>query len=294
MTEILVLSDIHANLEALQAVLDHAQQTHGTPDQIWCLGDIVGYGPDPGPCIEMLRSGHPLTQGVRLHCVKGNHDAGTLSFRGRSRSDVAGEAEVKQGWQWAAQALNPDQLQFLEQLPDHFVPPEVAQSVLLVHASPAPEGRMEDYLYIPTDIEAKIDMLEQRLCFFGHTHLACYFVCDTVRKTTQPHLFQRDQENSIQITLDDTAKVFINPGTVGQPRWGYIDPLSARTSNPIYKGDQRVSYVWVSLNEVTCTLKCHFVSYNYEQTVQKLKNLTPANGFVPPERWRNRLTKGLR
>jgi predicted phosphodiesterase len=294
MTEILVLSDIHANLEALQAVLDHAQNTHGNPDQIWCLGDIVGYGPDPGPCIDMLRGGHTLTQGVRFHCVKGNHDDGTLSYRGRSRADVAGEAEVQQGWQWTAQALSAEHLEFLEQLPDYFVPPEVPHPVLLVHASPAPNGRLNEYLQVPADVEARIDMLEEQICFFGHTHLACYFVCDTQRKTAQPRLLQRDQESSIEIPLNATVKLFVNPGTVGQPRWGYIDPVSAAGSNPSYQGDQRVSYVWLTLHETGCTMQCHFISYDFTTTVGKLRNLNAANGFKPPERWENRLTKGLR
>lgn len=296
MTEILVLSDIHANLEALQAVLDHAQTKHGSPDQIWCLGDIVGYGPDPGPCIDLLRGGHNLTQGVRLCCVMGNHDAGTLDYSSKSRSDVENESDVKQGWHWTAQVLRSEHKQFLTQLPDHFIPPEVSPSVLLVHASPASErsGRLEAYLQIPTDIEAKIDAFPERLCLFGHTHLACYFVCDTQRKTAQPRLFQREQENPIQLSLNETVKVFINPGTVGQPRWGFIDPISAATSNPMYQGDSRISYVWLILHPDTCTMQCHFVRYEVDRTVAKLDNLRSADGFRPPDRWKNRLKTGLR
>jgi hypothetical protein len=110
----------------------------------------------------------------------------------------------------------------------------------------------------------------------------------------QPRLFHRDQEEPIDIDLGDTVKVFVNPGTVGQPRWGYIDPVSAATSNPEYRGDQRISYVWLKLHETGCTMQCHFIPYDYHTTVSKLDNLEQTHGFKPPERWKNRLQQGLR
>lgn len=290
-TTILVLADIHANLEALQAVLEHASKTHGKPDQLWCLGDIVGYGPNPNECIALLRDGHPLIQGTRFCCVQGNHDAGVLAARHRSRADVQGMREVDEGWQWTAQALNTENLDFLAQLPDTYSPPELPQPVLLVHASPAtdPLLRLEEYLEVPADIEARIGAFPERFCFFGHTHLACYFVCNTQHKTTQPRLFHRNQKDPIKIPLDERVKVFVNPGTVGQPRWGYIDP----TANE-YRGDQRVSYVWLTLDATSCTMQCHFVAYDVKKVLAKLNKLNPSNGFTPPQRWKDRLTKGLR
>ena len=101
----LIISDVHSNLEALQGVLEDAQRRGGF-DAVWCLGDVVGYGPDPGPCIEMLAE-------QELVCVVGNHDYAALGRMGVEtfNSYAAGAAL------WTREQLESDHVAFLEGLP---------------------------------------------------------------------------------------------------------------------------------------------------------------------------------
>lgn len=107
----LILSDIHANLEALEAVINDAQ-SRGRFDVIWCLGDIVGYGPDPGPCINLIRE-------FKLVAVAGNHDH---TAAGLSESSNFNDA-AKTATAWTSAQLNAEHLAFLTSLP--FVTVEV-------------------------------------------------------------------------------------------------------------------------------------------------------------------------
>ena len=102
----LVLSDIHSNLEAFQAVLDDA----GPVDEVWCLGDVVGYGPDPNACVDLLRSMPHL-------CIAGNHDWATLGKLDlRDFNPDAREANL-----WNRQQLTPENLAYLDALPETLV-----------------------------------------------------------------------------------------------------------------------------------------------------------------------------
>ena len=116
--DILVLSDIHANLTALEAVF----QSAGTVDAVWCLGDVVGYGPDPNECIELLRS-QP-----NLACLMGNHDAAALG-------QIALETfnrEARDSIQWLQSILKPENRDFLKSLPERMT----IEQVTLAHGSP--------------------------------------------------------------------------------------------------------------------------------------------------------------
>jgi predicted phosphodiesterase len=290
MSVLLVISDIHANLEALQAVLDHAQQQHGNPDAVWCLGDLVGYGPDPGGCIDFLRGGHPLTSGRPVRIIKGNHDAGTISA-GDPSYLYPDSADVLASWQWTFQTLNLEQRDFLHTLPQSLVPEEAPQPTLLVHA--APPDDMHKYLALPSDVEASINDLEQRFCFFGHTHLASYFECNPIQRESRPRRLLPDMTDPVVLN-GKQSKYFINPGSVGQPRWGNIipDPMGASSR---YEGVTKASYLWVELTEEACTLWCHYVSYEVSVTIAKLSSLkTQSPSLDVPERWKNRLVSGLR
>lgn len=292
MTNVLVFSDIHANAEALRAVLDHAQRQHGLPDAIWCLGDIMGYGPDPALCLSLLRGGHPLTQAVQPVFVLGNHDLGTLqSSQGRVDDTVS--SSVRQSWAWTAQVLDDEQRAFLANLPDRQVLSDLPQSVLLVHA--APPNDVHTYLRGPTDVEARLANLEQQICFFGHTHLACYFECDRVRYEAKPRLFPWAADEPVVLRAD---RLFINPGSVGQPRWGRLIPKQPHDQSAYpaaYQGVTAASYLWVDLQAATCTVWCHYVAYDFEKTVAKLQALVYQNPpLAVPDRWLTRLRLGLR
>jgi predicted phosphodiesterase len=276
MAKFLVLSDIHANLEALEAVLADAQERYGKPDQLWCLGDIVGYGPDPGPCIDLL-----LAQDLEVISVRGNHDQGTIDARNGNGSATS---EVQQGWQWAASVISERQFAYLNNLPLDKVLTGYSPTVLLVHASP--KDKMHTYLETASDIESNLDDLSQELCFFGHTHLACYFICDPQRKFAQPRLFSHDTPMPVKLPTD--RQVFINPGTVGQPRWGRTDAGGG------YQGEPRVSYIWLTLENNTATITCHYVAYDSETTISKMEALKVSKKCIVPDRWARRLREGLR
>lgn len=290
MTQILVISDVHANLEALQAVFSDAYERHQRPDHIWCLGDLVGYGPNPGLCIDMLRTGPPNMQGVPVICVRGNHDQGVLQAA-HNIVTVAASPQVIASWQWTAAQLSPEQMQFLEHLELSYSFSDQLHSARLVHA--APPDDMDQYLLAARDVESVIETIEERLCLFGHTHLACYFVCDSERREARPYLFPSSMNEPIAI---HNKTVFINPGAVGQPRWGR---LTNWKQNEIgngyprnYSGVSDASYIWLELLPNEVRIWCHYVPYDYETTVRKLNNLAPA--LDVPERWKLRLTEGLR
>lgn len=290
MPNFLILSDIHANLEALQAVFAHAAQHHGRPDRIWCLGDIVGYGPDPGACIDLLRDGTAALPGVGVECIRGNHDEGVLQADS-GIPFVQTFPQVLAGWKWTASVLTPTQKQFVANLPTSRVFTDLPQSVRLVHA--APPDDLDHYLLAAKDVEAALDTFEQRLCFFGHTHLACYFVCSVERREARPRLFPAAMDEPVVLQGE---KLFLNPGAVGQPRWGRLvpwRPADLPTGYPLnYVGAPEARYLWVELQHDAVRVWCRSVAYNYEETIRKLNALAPA--LEVPERWKLRLSEGLR
>jgi diadenosine tetraphosphatase ApaH/serine/threonine PP2A family protein phosphatase len=189
----LVISDIHANITALEAVLEDA----GPTDEVWCLGDLVGYGPDPNICVERIREMPMLT------CLLGNHDVAVIgkmpfeSFNGDARRSLL----------WHKQVLAPDNLDFLRSLP---ASTKVRGEVTLAHGSP----RDPVWEYIINTLSARLnfDHFDTPWCFVGHSHIQCTFWLEE----------QRDR-----ITLDPprigkamplNSRAILNPGSVGQPR----------------------------------------------------------------------------
>ena len=189
---ILIISDIHANLTALDTVIKDAGQF----DAVWCLGDIVGYGPDPNDCVERIRSL------PKLKCILGNHDAATLE-----KIDVSAfNPEARTALEWTQQALSSESLEFLENLPESIT----MGMVTLVHGSP--RQPVWEYLLDTRSATANFEYFETPLCFVGHTHLpVMYYLPDDARmcRLVIP-------ENFTEITL--APRVIINPGSVGQPR----------------------------------------------------------------------------
>jgi diadenosine tetraphosphatase ApaH/serine/threonine PP2A family protein phosphatase len=193
-----IVSDIHGNLEALEAVLSDLEQHR--PASIVCLGDFVGYGASPNECIDRLR---PMIE----HAVAGNHD---LAACGRLKltyfnSNAAAAAS------WTEQALTPGNRTYLEELPFsvHW------RDTLLVHASPA---QPEDWHYVLSPVEAMEEMqaYEEVVCFIGHSHYPGTFdrQNDRVRYTRTP-----------EVRIEKGHRYLVNVGSVGQPRDG--DPRAA-------------------------------------------------------------------
>src|SRR5579875_652372 len=151
---ILVISDIHANLVALEAVLADA----GTVDEIWSLGDIVGYGPKPRECLDLVRSLNPTIS------VVGNHDYAAIG-----RISLADFNPIaRSASQWTATQLDLDHVQYLEGLPLK----QTSGDVTIVHGSP--RFPIWEYVYNARVAAKNFSAFDSELCFLGHTHVSMY------------------------------------------------------------------------------------------------------------------------
>jgi len=190
--KILIISDIHANCTALEAVLNAA----GEVDATWCLGDLVGYGPDPNECIERIRAL------PNLACITGNHDSATIN-----EIDVLSfNPEARLAIQWTQEQLTPDNRIFLTVLPEV----KVMEDVTLVHGSP--RQPVWEYLLDTRTATLNFDFFDTPFCFVGHTHLPVLYVMPE----DVPHARLLIPENTTQLAL--APRVILNPGSVGQPR----------------------------------------------------------------------------
>jgi predicted phosphodiesterase len=192
----LIISDLHSNWEALEAVLEDAR---GHYDQILCLGDLAGYGPDPNRVIDWVRHNVAIV-------IRGNHDRASAGLEDLEWfNPVAREATV-----WTMERLTPANRAYLEGLPRG---PLLIDGFLLAHGSPLDE---DEYLVSLTDARNVFSYLEANIVFFGHTHLQGIFSWvngsyDVIRR---PEPFETD----VRISLDPEGAYLINPGSIGQPR----------------------------------------------------------------------------
>ncbi len=197
---VLVISDIHANLTALEAVLADA----GPVDETWCLGDVVGYGPDPNEVVERLRDLPGLT------CILGNHDVAVLG-----QMDYAVfNTEARKSLLWQKKNVTPANLSYLESLPKEAIN---RANVTLVHGSP----RDPVWEYILNTLVARLNFpaFNTPYCLVGHSHIQCMFQLDPVQDRVSLEVPRPDQLRQL------TPRAILNPGSVGQPR--DRDPRSA-------------------------------------------------------------------
>lgn len=185
-----IISDIHANLEALQSVLKDAR-AKGVK-QFICLGDVVGYNANPSECIDEIRA-------LGCQVIMGNHDAYTVADEIPSVVNRRAKSSIE----WTRENISEEQKGWLKALP---LTRRVG-SFEVVHAS---MNSPEDWNYVVNGIDAILHFHHQEtpLCFFGHTHSPMYFNTEN-RKTN------KDEDH---ITLKDGFDYFINVGSVGQPR----------------------------------------------------------------------------
>ena len=199
----LILSDIHANWEALQAVVEAAQ---GQYQSVLCCGDVVGYGADPNPVAEWTRTHASLT-------VRGNHDR--FCSGAAPIFDVSYLAE--QAAIWTRCQLTEANRDWLGTLPQG---PLDVDGMQVLHGSVRDEDE-----YIGTIEEARQvrQLLKANILFFGHTHRQEIYYCHRsgIRQIPGP----RKRETKLAWTIDERASWLINPGSVGQPRDG--DPRAA-------------------------------------------------------------------
>ena len=199
----LIVSDLHANLEALHAVL---AQSAGGYDRALCCGDLVGYGADPNPVCDW----------VRLNCavaVRGNHDrASTGQDDLEWFNPVARNAAM-----WTLQALTPENAAFIVGLPRG---PVTVETFQVFHGSPYDE---DEYVIAADEAGQAFSYLETRVAFFGHTHVQGGFIWNQSRVETILRMPARNDSQSLPI--DPECAYMINPGSTGQPRDG--DPRAA-------------------------------------------------------------------
>lgn len=189
----LILSDIHANLQALEAVLEAAPPADF--DGVLCLGDLVGYGGDPNAVVERIRDLKPTA------IVRGNHDKVSLGLQEiKSFNYVAREAA-----EWTLDALTPENRAYLAALPKG--PHMVDDAIEIFHGSPEDE---DAYIFDSLDALAALKATERPLALFGHTHVPAAY------RHVKAGLESLDVQGPI--VMAKRAKYLVNPGAVGQPR----------------------------------------------------------------------------
>jgi len=237
-----IISDIHANLEALQAVW--ADITRQGVTEVYCLGDVVGYGPNPRECLEMVMK-------CKV-CLMGNHDQAAL-FDPTDFNPVAERAILWTRAQLEAPIPNRSAMErrweFLAEMPRTYREGEL----LLVHGSP--RNPVNEYIF-PEDVynERKMDALfrlVEHYCFQGHTHVPGLF--------TESCSFLSPEEVDYAYRLDG-RKLLCNVGSVGQPR----------------DGDPRACYVLLDGD----TIHYRRVEYGVEATIKKIQSIPDLDNFL--------------
>ncbi len=196
----LILSDIHGNLEALQAVLAAA----GSYDVFWNLGDVVGYGASPNEVIDLIRPMPEIN-------VRGNHDRVCCGLTsGLGFNPIARAAAT-----WTQKELNPNNLEWLRQLPQGPIRAREAEATC-VHGSPLNE---DQYILSMRDAWAPLQQMPTAVTFFGHTHLQGGFSQKGHDwHEIRPRMLSRNEAESWVMSLPEDTRNLINPGSVGQPR----------------------------------------------------------------------------
>jgi len=196
----LIISDIHSNLEGLEACLEAAR---GKYDEVICLGDLVGYGPDPNAVITRVRQ-------ISREIIRGNHDKACCGL-----SDAAEfNPLAKIGTEWTRAQLTPEHIEFLRALP---VGPKAIDWFEIAHGSPVDE---DDYILGPGQALLVLRSMTVQATLFGHTHYQGGFMIMPVGKFQSIRCQYKDDGEPFKFALEDGGRYLINPGSVGQPRDG--------------------------------------------------------------------------
>jgi len=209
----LILSDIHSNIEALQACLQRGKDAGY--DSVLCCGDLVGYGPNPIEAIDMVRTLNAVT-------IRGNHD------RVASGLDEATQfnPHARRAVYWTRSVLPESHQQYLRDLP--VGPLSITPEAQLVHGAVSDE---DDYIFTEADADENFRLTEKRITFFGHSHFPVVFTSEGAGPSTLATTYEFDEFTAVR--CDGTNKFLINPGSVGQPRDG-----DARASFVIWDEDR--------------------------------------------------------
>lgn len=260
---VLVISDIHANLVALETVFGAAA---GRYDAIWCLGDVVGYGPKPNECVSLIRQYASI-------CVIGNHDWVAVELPGVDFDQF--NTYAKRAMQWTREELTKESRDYLLQLPTVPLHPFTDKSILLTHASP----RMPVWEYIDAPDVAMANFLEfsEDICLFGHSHVQMfglwrpipnepidrrYVAINNEHNTMVELLLPPEPGATLNLASDPTFRLLLNPGSVGQPR----------------DEDPRAAYAILDLDAMTWQFER--VEYRIEDTQRQMRKARLPNELI--------------
>jgi predicted phosphodiesterase len=225
-----VISDIHANRPALEAVLEAIGATE--VDEIWCLGDLVGYGADPDRCTELVRERCDFS-------LLGNHDLAVLGAIDVATFSESAAAAVE----WTQSAAGEETLAYLGTLS----PRGRRESLGLFHASP--RDPVWEYVLSLDQAEAGLDAMEERAGLIGHSHVALFFTRPAAKRPTYVHGAQAGDGAAVDFA---SGRWLLNPGSVGQPRDG--DPRAA----------------WIELDTEASSARYHRVPYDSETAARAI------------------------
>ena len=224
-----VISDIHANLPALEAALA-ATDVAGV-EEIWCLGDVVGYGAEPDECADLVRERCAV-------CLVGNHDLAVLGALDVAAFSEAAAAAVH----WTRENVADRTLEMLRELQ----PTGVREGIALFHASP--RDPVWEYVLSVEQADACFDVQPERIALIGHSHVSLYF-----ERSRGGRGEIRGAQAGDDALLDlGEGEWLVNPGSIGQPRDG--DPRAA----------------WLELDSDAQTARFHRVRYDVERAVASI------------------------
>ncbi len=226
----IVVSDIHSNAPALEAVLRDAPAF----DALICLGDVVGYGPNPNACVERV-------QDFSLTCISGNHDQGTIG-----QADVLiFNRDARESLSWTQRELTPANLSYLRGLSPTGALDDDGR-VILAHGSP--RDPVWEYIVDPSSATQNFRQFRFQLLLVGHSHLPLIFEWLDEAQRVQ----SLRSEPGVPVCLDD-RRLILNPGSVGQPR----------------DGNPHASYAMLDVEASTWTL--HRAVYAVEITQERMR-----------------------
>lgn len=240
--KVAVISDIHANLQALEAGL--ASIAEREVDEIWCLGDVIGYGADPDACVALVAEKAQI-------CLAGNHDLAVLGELDVNAFSPAAAAAVR----WTQNVIGDESLRYLRRL-EPWNTPETGD-IAMYHASP--RDPIWEYVLWPDQAADCLSRQERRVSCVGHSHVALHFhllangdVGATVESDRHPMAVRSDvvataaDENSSDPLDFSRGRWLLNPGSIGQPRDG--DPRAA----------------WLEIDTESCLATWHRVEYDID------------------------------
>jgi predicted phosphodiesterase len=230
---LLVISDIHGNIEALEACLAAAPAF----DHVLNLGDVVGYGANPNETVERSKA-------LGKIFVRGNHDKACSGGGGLEYfNPIAASAAL-----WTQKTLTPENLQWVKDLPRGPIP--VEPRVRCVHGSPLDE---DEYIIVMRDAIEPLNKANVPITLFGHTHIQGGFAMEDERQETlRPMYKEKDKFEGLRLALRPGSKYLLNPGSVGQPR----------------DGDWRAAFAVLDLTAYNFT--CYRVPYNVKLAQEKI------------------------